>query len=208
MCPPLCCFLSHTLCFLSHSPSALVLLSPECFSFSFSLSLFSFLFFPTVPIFLSLWRSELGVCVMALFTVHWSVWRDYLDWASPGAGPGDCGVYKDVDVSAEIDGLSNMQDIAEAGSRDRVSSKATHWEIKGGWNDMQPGCVMLRALDVKWRQQRTSQGIRVILISWFTLFSFSPPFPFHLTLMNASTLTQNQKTALRSKKYSPLISSN
>lgn len=24
------------------------------------------------------------------------------------------GVYKDVDVSAEIDGLSNMQDIAEA----------------------------------------------------------------------------------------------
>ena len=27
------------------------------------------------------------------------------------------GVYKDVDVSAEIDGLSNMQDIAEAGSQ-------------------------------------------------------------------------------------------
>lgn len=42
------------------------------------------------------------------------------------------GVYKDVDVSTEIDGLSNMQDIAEAGSRDRVSSKETHREIKGG----------------------------------------------------------------------------
>ena len=42
------------------------------------------------------------------------------------------GVYKDVDVSTEIDGLSNMQDIAEAGSQDRVSSKATHREIKGG----------------------------------------------------------------------------
>ena len=27
------------------------------------------------------------------------------------------GVYKDVDVSAEIDGLSNMQDIAEAWSQ-------------------------------------------------------------------------------------------
>ncbi len=50
------------------------------------------------------------------------------------------GVYKDVDVSAEIDGLSNMQDIAEAGSRDRVSSKATYREIKVGWNNMQPGC--------------------------------------------------------------------
>lgn len=50
------------------------------------------------------------------------------------------GVYKDVDVSTEIDGLSNMQDIAEAGSQDRVSSKATQREIKGGWNDMQLGC--------------------------------------------------------------------
>lgn len=42
------------------------------------------------------------------------------------------GVYKDVDVSAEIDGLSNMQDIAEAWSRDWGSSKATHREIKRG----------------------------------------------------------------------------
>ena len=42
------------------------------------------------------------------------------------------GVYKDVDVSSEIDGLSNMQDIAEAGSQYRVPSKATHREIKGG----------------------------------------------------------------------------
>lgn len=50
------------------------------------------------------------------------------------------GVYKDVDVSAEIDGLSNMQDIAEAGSQYRVSSKATHRKIKGGSNYMQPGC--------------------------------------------------------------------
>lgn len=33
------------------------------------------------------------------------------------------GVYKDVDVSMEIDGLSNMQDIAESGFRYRVSSK-------------------------------------------------------------------------------------
>lgn len=30
------------------------------------------------------------------------------------------GVYKDVNVSTEIDGLSNMQDIAEAGSQDAV----------------------------------------------------------------------------------------
>lgn len=29
------------------------------------------------------------------------------------------GVYKDVNVSAEIDGLGNMQDIAEAGSKAR-----------------------------------------------------------------------------------------
>lgn len=36
------------------------------------------------------------------------------------------GVYKDGDVSAEIDGLSNMQDIAEAESQDMVSSEATH----------------------------------------------------------------------------------
>lgn len=42
------------------------------------------------------------------------------------------GVYKDVNVSTEIDGLSNMQDIAEAGSQDRILSKATHREIKGG----------------------------------------------------------------------------
>lgn len=48
-------------------------------------------------------------------------------------------VYKDVNVSVEIDGLSNMQDIAGAGSQYKVSVKATHWEIKGGWNDMQPG---------------------------------------------------------------------
>lgn len=33
------------------------------------------------------------------------------------------GVYKDVDVSVEIDGLSNMQDIAEVESLCRVSSK-------------------------------------------------------------------------------------
>lgn len=41
-------------------------------------------------------------------------------------------VYKDVDVSVEIDGLSNMRDIAGAGSQYKVSAKATHWEIKGG----------------------------------------------------------------------------
>lgn len=41
-------------------------------------------------------------------------------------------VYKDVDVSTEIDGLRNMQDIAEAGFQYTVSSKATHKEIKGG----------------------------------------------------------------------------
>jgi len=102
------------------------------------------------------------------------------------------GVYKDVDVSTEIDGLRNMQDIAEARSPYGVSSEATHREIKEAEMICSQG-KMLRALDVKWRQQRTSQGIRVILISWFTLFSFSPPSPFHLTLMNASTLTQNQK---------------
>lgn len=41
------------------------------------------------------------------------------------------GVYKDVNVSTEMDGFSNMQDIAEAESRDRVLSKATQSEIKG-----------------------------------------------------------------------------
>lgn len=35
------------------------------------------------------------------------------------------GVYKDVDVSTEIDGLSNMQDIAEARSPYRPSFKET-----------------------------------------------------------------------------------
>lgn len=47
------------------------------------------------------------------------------------------GVYKDVDVSAEMDGLCNMQDIAEAWSQYMASSEATHREIKGEWNDMQ-----------------------------------------------------------------------
>lgn len=42
------------------------------------------------------------------------------------------GVYKDVNVSAEIDGLGNMQDIAGAGSKARVLSTATHKQIKGG----------------------------------------------------------------------------
>lgn len=41
-------------------------------------------------------------------------------------------VYKDVDVSVEIDGLSNMQDIPGAGSQYKVSVKATNWEIKEG----------------------------------------------------------------------------
>lgn len=40
------------------------------------------------------------------------------------------GVYKDVDVSTEIDGLRNMQDIVESRSPYRVSSMATHREIK------------------------------------------------------------------------------
>lgn len=42
------------------------------------------------------------------------------------------GVYKDVNMSTEIDGLSSMQDIAEAGTQDRFLSKAIHREIKGG----------------------------------------------------------------------------
>lgn len=42
------------------------------------------------------------------------------------------GVYKDVDVSVQIDGLSNMQDIAEAGSQQRGFNQATHREIKEG----------------------------------------------------------------------------
>ena len=37
------------------------------------------------------------------------------------------GVYKDVDVSMEIDGLSNMQDIAGAGAQYRVSFKQLIW---------------------------------------------------------------------------------
>lgn len=49
----------------------------------------------------------------------------------PVQGLATVGVYKDVNVSTEIDGLSNMQDIAKAGSQDRVLSKATHREIKG-----------------------------------------------------------------------------
>lgn len=36
------------------------------------------------------------------------------------------GVYSDVDVSMEIDGLSNMQDIAEGQTVCRVLSEATH----------------------------------------------------------------------------------
>lgn len=64
---------------------------------------------------------------------------------------------------------------------------------------------MLRALDVKWGQQRTSQGIRVILISWFTLFSFSP-FPSH---PNECKYTDTEpKKRSDKQKYSTLISSN
>lgn len=38
------------------------------------------------------------------------------------------GVYKDVNVSTEIDGLGNMQDIAEAGSQDAFFYPKQHIE--------------------------------------------------------------------------------
>lgn len=68
--------------------------------------------------------------------------------------------------------------------------------------------VMLRALDVKWRQQRTSQGIRVILISRFTLFSLSPPSPFPSHPNECKYTDTEPKNCSEKQKYSPLISSN
>lgn len=59
---------------------------------------------------------------------------------------------------------------------------------------MQPECnAQGIRCEMEATKKKASQGIRVILISWFTLFGFSPPSLFHLTLMNISTLTENQK---------------